>query len=278
MARRLRLVRGLLALVVGVGIGLVASSGTAVAAACSAGTGVTVVVGSSVGCDANGGGVAASNFTDAGHSLTYARREPGFVCRVDNSPASDPCVNASPTDAYWALFWSDGKSGTWTYSNTGVGGLTVPTGGWVAFVFQTSNARTYPSMTPRTAAPAPTSRPTSRATKAPATTPPTRLYRSTERSTPGSGSPSAGSTTASPGSSATPSSAAPGTEASASPSAGTKTEDTASASGEDDVERTSAEADPASGSSALVWVGLALAIALAAGTMLTVSRRRAGRQ
>ncbi len=127
-------------------------AGAAYAAACPSGTGVTVVVNSSVRCDSNGGGSAASNFRDAGHSLTMASRQPGFVCRVDGSPASDPCVNASPSNAYWALFWANGKGGGWTYSSSGVGGLSVPTGGWVGFKFRSGGK---PGVTPYTPPPAP---------------------------------------------------------------------------------------------------------------------------
>lgn len=121
----------------------------AAAAACTGSQGVTVVVGTDVRCDADGGGRAASNFTDVGHKLTYATRAAGFVCRVNGAPASDPCVEASPVDAYWALFWSDGTSGEWVYSSLGVTSLRVPQGGSVAFVFQGSTSRTWPSVRPR---------------------------------------------------------------------------------------------------------------------------------
>ncbi|MDX6371065.1 MAG: hypothetical protein QOD98_53, partial [Nocardioidaceae bacterium] len=98
------------------GLGLVAtSSAPASAAACSGATGVTVVVdhGSLGGgveqvCNAGGGGEdAVSLFTGAGFALTYVQRQPGFVCRINGQPASDPCVNTPPSDAYWGLWWSD---------------------------------------------------------------------------------------------------------------------------------------------------------------------------
>jgi len=152
-----RLVTVLAATLAGVAAGPALLAAPAHAAACRAGTGVTVVVGSSVGCDPDGGGRAAQNFADAGHQLTYATRAPGFVCRVDGAPADATCVEASPPDAYWALFWSDGKSGEWVYSSLGVTGLKVPQGGAVAFVFQRSESRTWPSVpAPVAAAPAPT--------------------------------------------------------------------------------------------------------------------------
>ena len=56
-----------------------------------------------------------------GVTLGYATRQPGFVCRVNGAPASDPCVNASPANAYWGLWWADGSQASWTYSSYGVG-------------------------------------------------------------------------------------------------------------------------------------------------------------
>ena len=87
------------------------------AAACSTGHGVTVVVdfhelggGVQTGCVADGAGdTAAELFPAAGFSLSYVQRQPGFVCRVEGVPAEDPCVNTPPADAYWALYWSDGR-------------------------------------------------------------------------------------------------------------------------------------------------------------------------
>ena len=128
----------------------------AVAAGCTGSTGVTVVVdhhqlggGVQQACDADGGGKAASTvFPDSGFPLTYVQRQPGFVCRVAGAPASDPCVNTPPASAYWSLWWSDGKSGTWTYSSTGVGSLKVPDGGYVAFSWQGQDGKAAPGRHP----------------------------------------------------------------------------------------------------------------------------------
>ncbi len=146
----------LAAVLLGAAAGVVAVAAPAHAAACSPGTGVTVVVNSGVRCDADGGTGerATTNFADAGHSLTFASRSGGFVCRVDGQPSDDPCTEASPADAYWALFWSDGSSGTWSYASLGVSSLRVPKGGAVAFVFQRSSSKTFPSV------PAPVATPT----------------------------------------------------------------------------------------------------------------------
>ena len=86
---------------------------------------------------ANSGGKSASAIVaSVGVTLTYAQRQPGSVCRVNGAPASDPCVNASPANAYWGLWWADGSQASWTYSSYGAGGLTVPSGGSVGFSWQ----------------------------------------------------------------------------------------------------------------------------------------------
>jgi len=139
------------------------------AAACPSAAGVTVVVdfnqlggGVEQVCDAGGGGdTAASLFSANGFPLTYAARQPGFVCRVRGVPASDPCVNTSPSDAYWSLYWSNGTSGRWAYSSTSAGSLRIPEGGYVAFSWKQGSAAAPPSATPTAhAAPPPADDPT----------------------------------------------------------------------------------------------------------------------
>lgn len=136
--------------------------GPATAASCAAGGGVSVVVdfngigsgGVLTSCVADGGDdIAADLFETAGHELTRAQRQPGFVCRVDAVPAEDPCVNTSPASAYWGLWWSDGESGEWTYSSLGVDSLRVPEGGSVAFSWDDVDGTNPPSATPPAAAP-----------------------------------------------------------------------------------------------------------------------------
>lgn len=154
------------------------------ASTCATAHGVTVVVdfhqlggGVQTGCDAGGGGrTAAAQLTDVGHVLTYAQRQPGFVCRVDGAPSSDPCVNTPPDDAYWSLWWSDGISGTWSYSSAGVGSLQVPDGGYVALSWQSGTGRAEPGVAPKAhpaASPSPSasSHPTASATPQPSPTP-----------------------------------------------------------------------------------------------------------
>ena len=109
------------------------------ASACSGRTGVIVVVdfnqlggGVTKGCDPASGHNAQQNFESAGYHLGMVPGQPGMVCRVSGKPADPPCAD---TDAYWSLWWSNGTSGKWTYATSGVGGLKVPTGGYVAFAW-----------------------------------------------------------------------------------------------------------------------------------------------
>ncbi|WP_210648746.1 hypothetical protein [Nocardioides sp. SYSU D00065] len=151
------------------------SSPAAGAATCASSGGVSVVVdfrelgGSTItACSADGGGrSAAAIFDSVGVDLSYATRQAGFVCRVEGVPLSDPCVNTSPANAYWGLWWANGSSASWTYSSYGVQSLTVPAGGSVAFSWQqdrTAGSNVPPGVAPpvtKTSAPSPTSTPTS---------------------------------------------------------------------------------------------------------------------
>ena len=282
MNLRSRIGGAVAALVLGASGGVVVSAGPASAAACGAGTGVTVVVNSSVRCDPSAGGSAASNFNDAGHSLTRTRKFPGFVCRVDGVPASDPCVTASPANAYWGLFWADGKGGGWVYSDLGVDSLTVPAGGWVAWVFQSTNSTVYPGITPYTAPAAKPKAPTGGGSGGGAS----------------GGSSSGGSSPGRTGSSSNPS---PSSSASAkakaeekataakkaeaekkakaeasSPTAEPSASASAQAAKQAELERTAQEAD--SSASSTLWIGAALALALLLGMGATIWQRRARRQ
>lgn len=150
MTRSVRLV---VAALVVAAAGLTLPAPTAYAAACSGDSGVTVVVdfnglggGVQQACVTGGGGdSAASLFQATGHQLSYATRMPGFVCRVDGVPASDPCVNTSPANAYWSLWWSDGDASSWTYASVSAGALKIPDGGMVAFSWDGVDGQAPPS-------------------------------------------------------------------------------------------------------------------------------------
>ncbi len=223
---------GLVAVALAAAAGLLGLGAAPAAAAYCSGGGVNVVVdfqglggGVAKGCDPNGGGKTAEKiFGAAGFSLRYAQRQPGFVCRVQNKPGNDPCVNTPPADAYWGLFHSDGRSGRWSYSSSGVGGLKIPEGGFVAFSWQNGGAQDAPGAAPVNQQPSP------KPTKSPAPTKPTSKPTKTA-------SPSAGGPSGSVGGKAS-SSSTPGTTVSETPTASAK------AAGKSKRTRASAGASP----------------------------------
>lgn len=112
--------------------------------ACADATGVTVVV----DFHQLGGGVVVrcapgpvtSGFgalAGAGFAQRAALRSSGFLCRIgldENrlEPADDPCVDASPANAYWS-YWHADRGGSWIYGDLGGGNRTPPAGsieGW----------------------------------------------------------------------------------------------------------------------------------------------------
>jgi hypothetical protein len=256
--------------------------GAARAAACPGPQGVTVVVdhhqlggGVDVRCDASGGGRdAATQLTDVGFHLTYTQRQPGFVCRVDGAPASDPCVNTPPADAYWSLWWSDGKSGTWSYAAQGIASVSVPDGGYLALSWQGGDSKAPPRVTPKVhpaPSPSPTHQPSSRPTKKPTTAPASATASATPPDAPTS-------TSSSPTSGHTATPLHPRTHrpssspAAPSPSAATSDATQASAAPERAV-------SDSSGSSGLPgWVApVVVALLLgAAATVAVVRRKRSG--
>jgi hypothetical protein len=262
------------ALLLGSAAGIAVAAGPA-----SAASGVTVVVGSSVSCDANGGTPASGNFRDTGHTLTPVDRQPGFICQVDGVPASASCVNTPPGDAYWGLFWSDGTSGKWVYASQGVGTLKVPAGGWVAFVFQNSTTRTAPSIRPIAASSAPSAKPTAKPTKKPTANPTKK-----PATKPSSGPTTAGATltptlTPTPTTSAstpTPTpSATPATQAPTPTPSATPTTTAPATATPDDVTPAAADDNSDNGSGALGWVAGALVVVLLGGMGAVMWRRKA---
>ncbi len=146
---------------------LAVPSPAAYAAPCTGDSGVSVVVdfnglggGVQQVCVSGGGGDAASSlFPAAGFPLSYASRQPGFVCRVKGVPTSDPCVNTAPADAFWGLWWSDGDASSWTFSSLGAASLSIPDGGMVAFSWDAESGTAPPSASPSHPDPAPTPEP-----------------------------------------------------------------------------------------------------------------------
>jgi len=176
------------------------------AATCGSSSGVSVVVdfhqlggGVQSVCDAGGAGKFADvQFTESGFALSYVNGEP-FVCRVDQLPDS-ACARTPPANAYWSLWWSDGKSGSWSYSSGGVKALKVPAGGYVALSWQGQSSQAKPRVAPTAhSSSSPSSSPTSRPpssgspTKAPTHAPSSNAPAAPPTSTATTG-PTAGST------------------------------------------------------------------------------------
>lgn len=167
------------------GLTVLGISSPASAATCSTASGVSVIVdfkqlggGIQGTCVAGGGGQRASSlFPTAGFPIDYVQSQPGFVCRVSGLPtASDePCVDTPPATAYWGLWWSDGKTGTWTFSSYGVSSLKIPDGGYVALAWKKGDAAAPPpgvAAAPHQAAsPTPSASPTRTPSPSPTRTP-----------------------------------------------------------------------------------------------------------
>ena len=107
--------------------------------ACSTAEGVTVVVdfgslggGVHVRCAPGPVGSGFEALAAAGIDYRTALRSPGFLCRIADKPANDPCVNTSPASAYWG-YWIAPRGGQWCYSNLGAASRNPPEGtveGW----------------------------------------------------------------------------------------------------------------------------------------------------
>ncbi len=134
---------------------------------CTGTSGVTVVVdfqelggGVNVVCASGPVSSGLDALTRAGISYRTAQRFPGFVCRIADKPASDPCVNPSPPSAYWA-YWIAAPGGTWCYATLGAGSRQPPPGtfeGWSFSLDKVAAKIPPPRFTPpaATTSPAPT--------------------------------------------------------------------------------------------------------------------------
>ncbi|MFT4263891.1 MAG: hypothetical protein QM572_10960 [Nocardioides sp.] len=277
-------------------IGLSVPFGPPAAAAYCTGDGVGVVVefgdlggGAETGCGT--AGKAAGAFTSAGVTLEQDADSPGFVCRVESKPAAgEECM---ATNAYWALFVSK-QGGSWSYATQGVYTQPVKSGDSVAFVWQSSKARTTPATAPQPVAATPsagssasakatasasakaTTKATSKATKK-ATSKATRKASATATATVAGTATTTASATATSSTSA-PGSGSPTPEASATTSASTApTSDTTTVvdtpTGQEVTVTRSAELSTVS---LPVWAGPAAVVLLAAvagGVVLWRKRR-----
>ncbi|GAB3078974.1 hypothetical protein [Pedococcus soli] len=282
--------------------GLTLPGGAAQAAACSGTTGVTVVIdygASTTTSCVSGDPTSAMSALKAVATVVSPQRYPGtVVCRINGTPAKDPCIQMPPASAYWAFFHAP-RGGAWTYSQSGVASYDPAPGTVIGFAFGSGG---QPSSAPpaRTSTPKPSSSSTPTPTPKPSSTP--RTSSSTpahSSSTPGGTSsrgtsakgtstgkatagttPSAGRTTPSattPGHSATTSGTTSGTaSAPAAPTSAT-TSGTAAASGTGTDPGPSALASgttPDQGSSTTLFAGIGLVGVVGAAAAYLTHRRR----
>lgn len=144
-------------------LALVIATAVPVPAAAAGCDGVTVIVdfrglggGVQQRCAPGSPSSGIEALTTAHFGYTYASRQPGFVCRIDNLPSADAdkCVNASPSSAYWS-YWHASPGGSWSYSNQGAATYVPPRGSVEGWAF---GAGEQPGMAPP-AAPAPQPKP-----------------------------------------------------------------------------------------------------------------------
>jgi hypothetical protein len=271
--------------------GLAGAAAPAHAAACSGTSGVTVVVQSEAGtwtrCASGDPSSAMSALKSAGFTVVSPNRYPGtVVCRINGYPASDPCINMPPADAYWAFFHAS-SGGSWTYSQSGVASHNPAPGSSVGFRFG-SGAK--PSVAPAAPAPQPAPKQTTAAPKPTAAAPRPRTTSAPRRTSgpvtaaprtgaAASAAPRTGSSAAARPSAraAVPAAAASGSPSiAASPSASPSASTSPSPSGSPEDGIVSAQAPPSSGSNStgrLVGGGVLL-LGLAAAVATVALRRR----
>ncbi|MEJ2856215.1 MULTISPECIES: hypothetical protein [unclassified Saccharothrix] len=152
----MRLVAPLLAL------GLVLLGAPVPASAASECAGVTVVVdfgslggGVRTGCAGGDPGSGLAALGGAGFAFDLASRQPGFVCRINGVPTSDPCFNAAPNTAYWS-YWHGTAGGSWSYSSAGASAYDPAPGSVEGWAF---GAGGQPGIAPPAPAPQPQPQP-----------------------------------------------------------------------------------------------------------------------
>lgn len=130
--------------------------------ACPTANGVTVVIdfrelggGVHVRCATGSVSSGLDALQRAGIDHRTTIRFPGFVCRIADRPANDPCVDASPATAYWS-YWVAPRGGHWCYSNRGAGSRRPPQGsveGWSFSLNRTASTAPPPGIAPPAAVP-----------------------------------------------------------------------------------------------------------------------------
>ena len=266
-------------------------AGPSAAASCTT-AGITAVVdyndgaggGTQSSCDATTSATNAAKVFGQVH-VTMRRNPDGSVCQVNGKPAGAPCNRLG--NQYWALWWSDGKSGSWVYSQQGVDSLTVPKNGSVAWAWQGASGRRQPAVAAPVVHPAPTPKPTPKPSPRPTPKPakPTRATTS-QHGTSATGTPAASGTTtptatASTSASATARSTAtatasptPSASASVAPPSASSSQSPDAAAEQPATKLTSSTSDP---DGLPLWVPGAVVVALLAATGGALWWRRASR-
>lgn len=93
----------------------------------------------------------------AGIDFDVVTRFPSFLCRIEAVPASDPCQDTPPADAYWS-YWHADRGGDWQYATRSADAYRPPPGSVEGWSFST-DANTAQGAPPRTSPPAPASAP-----------------------------------------------------------------------------------------------------------------------
>ncbi|HET7280305.1 MAG TPA: hypothetical protein VFJ22_19700 [Dermatophilaceae bacterium] len=247
------------------GSGIAGAAAPAAAAACSGTSGVTVVVdyggSESIRCASGDPTSGFDALARAGFSVTRVQQFPSAVCRINGYPASDPCVQMPPSNAYWS-YWHAKRGGTWSYYSVGPASSNPAPGTVEGWAF---GAGAPPSVAP----PAPTATPSSSSSTS-------SKPRSTSSSSP---KPSAGSSPR-PSTTSGTSAKKPSKSPSAVPSPTTATTPAATAATTSPTAGTTgamsplaARTDGGSGRGGLL-AGLGLIAALAGAASVVVWRRR----
>lgn len=143
--------------------GVAGSASPASAAACSGTSGVTVVVDyggtESIRCASGDPTSGFDALARAGFSVTRVQQFPSAVCRINGYPASDPCVQMPPSNAYWS-YWHAKRGGSWSYYSLGPASSDPAPGTVEGWAF---GAGAPPSVAP----PAPTATPSSSSSTSP---------------------------------------------------------------------------------------------------------------
>jgi hypothetical protein len=265
--------------------GLTLPGGAAQAAACSGTSGVTVVIdygsSSTTSCAPGDPSTAMAALKLVVATVVSPQRYPGtVVCRINGTPASDPCIQMPPASAYWAFYHAP-RGGSWTYSSAGVTSYNPAPGTAIGFAF---GAGARPDVNPPAAAsspkPQPKPSPSSSSSKPPAAKP---KPAGTTPAKPGGSSTSSTTPKAAGAVSGSSPSVAPGAKPStttALPSDSTSTTSSSSATGTSDSTGSGATTAAAaqtsdSGSPATLLGGLGLVGLVGAGAAYLAVRRRA---